>query len=437
MASEHTTGSGTFLHALRAHAGAGLRRCTGARPAAFLLMMVSCLMASCLAYTQPVQAQHTSAAPNASLTVSGVTQVAQLIGPSPSSPLASTAAFPHSIVDTTRWGICGGDLGSVTYMSGTAYIALGDNYTTCPPGTGGPAGDLVPPDWRSNALGIVTNPRNFTHGLLITRWYSHDGRHAAEVIPSQHNANDCQDSGTPGCEITTIPTYGFATQGHLFLAYMSVHNWGVASVWDVNYSSFAMSADGGKTWNIERNKIQWGAHSNFAQVAVSPDPDNTHLLFYGIPAGRFGAVKLMRTANTWQSVLSPHTYEYYTGTNAAEQPQWSGNAARAVTVASAPVGELSVIYDAGLKQWLMTYLQGGNDQIMPSSNNLVLRTAPHYWGPWSAPVTLVDNARFPGLYGAFMNTHFLGNGGRTLYFVMSQWNPYSIFWMSANLQPKH
>jgi hypothetical protein len=386
--------------------------------------MAGCVAAGCLAPARLTGAA-SGAEPAFAFSVHGVTQIAQLVG-----------ASPPSINQTMRWGICGGDLGSLMVAQDTAYIALGDNYTTCPPGTGGPAPGLVPPDWRSNALGIIPDPRNFAHGLHIIRWYSHDGRHAAEVIPSQHNAGDCQDTAVPGCEVTAIPTYGFATQGHLFLAYMSVHHWGQAAQWDVNYSSLAMSSDGGRSWTVQRDRVRWGPKSNFAQVAVAPDPEGTHLLFYGIPGGRFGAVKLMRTANTWQSVLSPSSYRYFAGTDATGRPRWSAQAAQAAIVAGAPVGELSVIYDPGLRQWLMTYLQGGNDQIMPSSDDLVIRSAPHYWGPWSAPAALVSHNQFPGLYGAFMHPHFLAEGGHTIYFVMSQWGPYSVFWMRATLAPK-
>lgn len=396
------------------------------------VLLAACLVAGSLA---PVRAG--SSAPPFPYRVGGLTQVAQLIGPIPGSLLDGIAPAAHSINNTMRWGICGGDLGSLIVSGTTAYITLGDNFTTCPSGSGGPGSTGGPPDWRSNAVGIIPNPANFAHGLHITRWYSHDGKQAAEVIPSQHNAGDCQDTMAPGCEVTIIPTYGFAVQGHLFLAYMSVHHWGLPSAWDVNYSSLAMSADGGKSWTVERDKVHWGAKSNFAQVAVTPDADGTHLLFYGIPGGRFGSVKLMRVPATWQSVLSPRAYQYFTGTDAQGNPRWGANPTQAVSVAGAPVGELSVIYDPGLHAWLMTYLQGGNDQIMPSSGNLVIRSAQHYWGPWSAPATLVDSSKFPGLYGAFMNPRFLANQGRTLYFVMSQWGPYCIFWMRATLTPGH
>jgi hypothetical protein len=360
-------------------------------------------------------------------TVGSVTRVAQLIGPTPKSPAAPYAPSAHSINNTTRWGICGGDLGSLIYADGSAYLTLGDNYTSCPPGTGGPGGDLTPPDWRSNAVGVIPNPRNFAHGLHITRWITHDGKHAMEVIPSRHNAGNCENTVAPGCEITTIPTYGFATQKHLFLAFMSVHQWGEPGHWDVNYSSFAMSANNGATWTVEKRAVTWGAHSNFAQVAVVPDPSRKYLLFYGIPGGRFGSVKLMRTSNTWRGVLNADAYQYFTGTNSAGQPQWRSDAAQAAVVADAPVGELSVIYDPGLKHWFMTYLQG--DQ------NLVIRSAPQWWGPWSEPQTLASQQRFPQLYGAFMDPHFITNGGHTIYFVMSQWVPYSVFWMKATLTP--
>jgi hypothetical protein len=392
----------------------------------FLCLLIAVIGFSVLnSSVRPVRARSLRAdAPQFPYRVSGVKKVAQLIGPTPKSPFAPYAPSPHSINDTTRWGICGGDLGSLMYAQGTAYLTLGDNYKSCPPGTGGPGGGLNPPNWRSNAVGVIPKPSNFTHGLHITRWISQDGKHAMEVIPSVHNAGDCEDNQTKGCEITTIPTYGFSVQGRLFLAFMSVHHWGDPGRWDVNYSSFAMSSNKGKTWTVETHAIKWGANSNFAQVAVTPDPTGRYLCFYGIPGGRFGSVKLMRTPNTWHSVLSPKAYQYFTGTKDG-QPQWSSNSAQAVTVADAPVGELSVIYDPGLKHWLMTYLQGSGD--------LVIRSAAQYWGPWSQTATLATQQKFPQLYGAFMNPHFLTNKGHTIYFVMSLWLPYSVFWVKANL----
>lgn len=382
----------------------------------------------CLFYPVSVSASRTSdASPAFPFHVTRVDRVAQLIGPTPNSIAAPYAPASRSINNTMKWGICSGDLGSLIYAQGKAYITLGDNYASCPPGTGGPGGDLRPPDWRSNALGIIPNPRQFTHGLRITHWFNHDGKRAAEVLHSAHDAGNCEGTSTPGCEITKIPTYGFATQGRLFLAFMSVHHWGDPGTWDVNYSSLAMSSSQGKSWKIESRTIKWAAGSNFAQVAVTPDVDGRHLLFYGIPGGRFGSAKLMRCPDSWRAVLDPHTYEYFAGIDDSGRPRWKPDMSSAIDVVEAPVGELSVIFDARLKVWLMTYLQGSGD--------LVIRSASQPWGPWSQAATLASQQRFPELYGAFMNSHFVTDGGRSIYFVMSQWLPYCVFWMRATLSP--
>ncbi|HWE60923.1 MAG TPA: hypothetical protein VHB98_04360, partial [Chloroflexota bacterium] len=105
-----------------------MKALSGSRRAGITTLAVSCLLAGCLAPLHAVRAQVTPPFP---LLVRHVQQVAQLIGPAPSSPFAPYAPSPHSINDSTRWGICSGDLGSLIYAQDTAYIALGDNYTSC------------------------------------------------------------------------------------------------------------------------------------------------------------------------------------------------------------------------------------------------------------------------------------------------------------------
>ena len=354
--------------------------------------------------------------------VSPVVQVAQLIGSTPNGRNARYDPYPHSINDTTRWRLCRGDLGSLMVSQGVGYVALGDNYSDC--ANGRPGRD--PPVWRSNAVGIIGDPGNFVRGLYINRWVSRNGKTAAQVIPSAHNAGDCQATQFAGCEVTTIPTYSFAVAGHLFLAFMSVHHWGQGGAWQVNYSSFTMSPDHGRTWRVERRRIHWGANSNFAQVAIAPDPRGKHLLFYGIPAGLFGQVELMRAPDTVRGVLSRRDYQYFAGT-ADGRPRWTINISRAATVTNGLVGELSVIYDPGLKHWLMTDLEG--------NTALVMRTSVNYWGPWSQPQSIATQGDFPGLYGAFMEPHFLTHHGHTVYFVMSRFGPYRIYWMKITVTP--
>ena len=63
---------------------------------------------------------------------------------------------------------------------------------------------------------------------------------------------------------------------------------------------------------------------------------------------------------------------------------------------------------------------------------LVLRDAAALTGPWSAPKILAKAADYPGLYGGYIDP--LHNSGKDLYFTLSQWHPYNVFWMHAVLQ---
>jgi hypothetical protein len=358
-------------------------------------------------------------APAFSYTLSPVTKIAQLIGSTPQGPNHRDDPYPYSINDTTRWDLCRGDLGSLMISQGVGYIAIGDNYSDCGNGKPGPK----PPVWRSNALGIIPNPNNFVHGLHIARWFSHNGKTAAQVIPSAHDASNCQVTQAPHCEVTTIPTYSFAVHRHLFLAFMSVHHWDEGS-WQVNYSSFAMSSNRARTWHVETRRIRWGQNSNFAQVAVAPDPKRRHLLFYGIPGGTLGQVELMRTDDSVSAVLTPHDHQYFVGARHG-RPLWTRRIARARTVVQGLIGDPSVIYDKGLKRWIMTDLEG--------DSTLDIRIAANYWGLWSQPQVMATQGDYPGLYGAFMNPRFLTHKGRTIYFVMTQSGPYRVYWMRVSL----
>jgi hypothetical protein len=55
------------------------------------------------------------------------------------------------------------------------------------------------------------------------------------------------------------------------------------------------------------------------------------------------------------------------------------------------------------------------------------------WGPWSEPHVLYRQADLPGLYAPFMHPSYVADGGRTVYFGMSHWLPYNVFWHRVDL----
>jgi hypothetical protein len=62
---------------------------------------------------------------------------------------------------------------------------------------------------------------------------------------------------------------------------------------------------------------------------------------------------------------------------------------------------------------------------------IVIREAPELTGPWSDSQVVVSGDKYPALYGAFLHPWF--SDGETIYFNMSQWVPYNVLLMRAQL----
>ena len=91
--------------------------------------------------------------------------------------------------------------------------------------------------------------------------------------------------------------------------------------------------------------------------------------------------------------------------------------------------ELSVVRNSYLDRSLMTYTDGWGDGAS-------IREAAAPWGPWSDALTLVSSADVPDLYAPFMLPKYTANHGRTIYFTLSKWGPYNVFWYRPDLVKK-
>lgn len=321
----------------------------------------------------------------------------------------SQVTGPDSPNTTDAVAVAGTDLGSMVNVGDRTYFVFGDTFGGRAPGMTGGGGS----NWRSNALAWTTDDEP-EEGISLDGWVVDDIGLASELLPSQK-----QD----GVEMTKIPTNGFTADGNLYLAYMSVRHWGEPGEWEANYSSLARSQDDGQTWEL-LDDVRWPGDSNFVQVAAyRVDDGETHeIYFWSIPAGRSGSVQLMKVDEA--EVESPAAYRYFTGTDGAE-PQWVDDPSAATTIVEGGVGEPSVIWNADLGRWLMSHQRDNADAV--------IRESPTPWGPWSEPHELVSAAEHPGLYAPFMNARYLRNEGTTLYFALSLWDPYNVFWFRADL----
>lgn len=355
----------------------------------------SLLLGAC-ASPGPVTSPHTDA-PFVLKGVSNVEQVGQVTG----------AEAPG---DTTRYAVGYCDLGSMFEADGKVWFVFGDTFGARDEGQTGGGGSF----WRSNTLGYTTDD-DPSDGITLDGMITDSSTTAKELLESKKIDGD---------EMTVIPTYGFAANGAMYLHFMSVRHWGEPGEWEVNYAGLAKSTDGGQTWS-KLDQPRWDGDSRFVQVAsyhVTEDGVDT-LYFWGITHGRFGGVSLAKVAAS--DVEDPAAWRYFTGTDPAGDPRWGDDPAAAALVVDDLVGELSVVWNEYLGRWIMTYLSEGT--------GVVIREGITPWGPWSDPKVLVSSSDVPGLYAPFMLDRYTEDGGRVIYFTLSIWDPYNVFWYRAEL----
>lgn len=305
----------------------------------------------------------------------------------------------------SRFNVWGTDLGSMAEMNGKVYMFGGDTFS-----------DAQSNDWRSNVLFVIEDD-DPSDGLTITDAVV-DGRgKAKELIRSRKREGD---------QVTCIPTNIFAVDDTLYCIYMSVAHWNEkGGSWVCGYSGLTRSADEGKTWE-KLTKVVWPGDSNFIQTANYRLGDTMY--FWGIPAGRFGGVALMKC--DVHALEDLEAYSYFTGCDDSGEPQWvkgSEGIQQAKVIIRDPVGEISVIYNEYLGNFVMTYLNEDKAAV-------VMREGVTPWGPWSDETILAKGSDYASLYGGFMCDKYVEDGGKTFYFAMSQFFPlYNIRWMKAEL----
>jgi hypothetical protein len=299
--------------------------------------------------------------------------------------------------------IAGTDLGSMFDAGGRTWFAFGDTFGQRDEGMTGGGGTI----WRSNTLAYTTDT-DPSDCITFDGWITDRVGWAQELLPSE------------GGEVTVIPTYGFEANGDMYLHYMSVREWGPPGEWTTDLAGLARSTDDGQTWE-RLDGVTWPGEGSFQEVSVAKVDDE--LLFWGVPSGRLGGVSLMKVAEA--DVEDLGSYRYYSGLGADGDATWSADVADAVTIIDRPTGELSVAWNEYLGRWLMTTMADNADAVMYEG------ITP--WGPWSEPHYLYRQEDLPGLYAPFMHPSYVADGGRTVYFGMSHWLPYNVFWHRVDL----
>lgn len=332
--------------------------------------------------------------------VSGVTEIAQLTG-------------PGAINDTAAVGVAGTDLGSMVNVGDRTLFLFGDTFGERDPESIGGQGGF----WRSN-VAAWSSDDDPSDGISFDGWFEDEVGLAAALVEGDHDANEA------GGEVTKIPTYGFTVGDAVYVSYMSVRHWGEPGAWEANHARLIVSRDEGESWEPVPD-VEWPGDSNFIQWATVPVTDGgaEYVYVWGIPAGRFGGVQLMRVPAEQAAVEDASAYAYFAGT-AGGEARWSADPAEAETVLEGTIGELSVMWSTYLERWIMTYSDAGSAYIVEGVTP---------WGPWGDPIELVSAADYPGLYSPYLNPRYVTDGGRRIHFTLSLWGPYNVFWFRADL----
>jgi len=318
-------------------------------------------------------------------------------------------------------GINGTDLGIIYEMPNKEMgFLFGDTFGTV--------------GWISNSMAIVdlNQEHDWTRNFFITDWVKGSNGLAKELLSSLKQDN---------VEMTVIPNgaLSFPSEGTIYMQYMSIKHWGNPGEWVINNASYAISKDNGQNWAKQDQTFVFPADSRFAQVSMTlnpSDPSDHYIYLLGTAAGRIGPIYLARIASSNGSganLLNASLYEYLA--NSPDQPDfpsWTNKESAAAVLVQTQSGETSIAWNSLFGQWMVMYFDNARYDIM-------IRVGAHIWGPYSDAVEVASGVRYPELYGGYMHSKFVTQGSKPnetqIYFTMSMYNKYEVFWCSAVLAP--
>lgn len=222
-------------------------------------------------------------------------------------------------------------------------------------------------------------------------------------------------------QMTCIPTGAVAIDGVFYMFVMSIVTW--QPRWTIEECALYISTDKGRTWQKSDNvAFTKEAAPNFGQVF--PFEIGEYVYLFGITEARDGACKLARVPK--KELDNFEKYEYYIGEKENIPCFLAGKEGLAAikenadsVIIPAPCGEMCITYNEYLKKYLAVYI--GTD--MP---DIVYRTADEPWGEWSEAQIVALQSDYEGLYGGFTHRMLTKEGGRRVFFMMSEWKPYNV-----------
>ena len=301
-------------------------------------------------------------------------------------------------------------------------LVFGDTSATAANSTKGPTGPF-------GSSSVVESAAPFDCSAFV--WDITGGKYYQPLASSRKT----------GVDESTVPAGAIEINNTEYLYSMRVNLWG-----DVTHAHGVLfKRDGGGPF-VEA--AEWPVDGLFVNAAPVQGrlPDGTDAIFVAVTA-------LYRKSPVYMAYALPgdignaSDYHYLTGYGPDGSPIWTSDIALAKPLPGfegVDAGELSLAYDAPLKEYLLMF----NDYGKPYTGFQLASSATPY-GPFSAPAhffpcgpegAAVDVPRpawmqpgWAACYGGYILPDDFGPDGHDVYFTFSLWDPYATMLMKIRL----
>jgi hypothetical protein len=316
-------------------------------------------------------------------------------------------------------GIGGADLGVSVVDGSKLWMIFGDTASTGPAGAGPGSRPLV------GASSVIESQLPFNCSSYS--WLTASGGKFYQPLRSARKA---------GFDESTVPAGAITLNGNIYIYSMQVDKWGSSNHADAHGVLFKQVVNGPFTeltrWPMDKLFV------NTAPVAAEL-PDGTPVIFLATTAQ-------YRHSPIYLAYIDPSEvgdaagYHYLTGYDENGSPLWSTGMADAKPLPGFEnvwVGELSFLYDAPLKSYLLMFKDY-------RSKMFVLYWSSTPYGPFEGPLTFSPcgttssrpewmQSGWGPCYGGYMLPDSFGADGHDLYFDISLWDPYTTVLMTMRL----
>lgn len=340
--------------------------------------------------------------------------------------------------NTMKWDVDGTDLGIPVYSQkeNNLWLFFGDTFNTPFPSDS---------NWRGTVIGKITN-FNPEEPFKFDTFVLDENKKAKDLIIAHHSTQEELYERTKICQGAV------EVDGIMYAFYESIRFWGEPGWWDCNYGGAIKSIDGGVTWErvydltwVESNKGEFASKiKELAEQDMNLKPSGIdlsmeervskafmqlypidgkdgYIYLYGRHAGRQYGITCARVKK--ENIEKFKEYEYLLGFNDSK-PIWSKGVEglkelnnHEFQMISAPVSNMSVIYNNYLGKWMCVYFKPGY--------GIVYNTALTPYGPYNdCEVILGNDYPFPCgkyIYGGFTHELLSEDNGQKIYLLVSQW----------------